>query len=346
MINILHVINGWPSGGIAEQTYLLVKHLPRDQFRQYSIGYCHFDGEFAKKFEACGVPCIESDKYYTNIKQIIADKKIDIVHKQTGGGDFPSYIIEARKLGIPVVETIHCPRMSSLPLNYVKKIIYTTDYTKNKNHHSYFNKMTPIQYALDLKEPFPFCLDREDNATIKVGRLGRIVPDKRPDVMLDVAELLWNHYGPDVEVHIAGMIPTDYEHHIKYGQEFLERAKNIPNVKYHGFVENKYDFWKSLDVALNPVWETSFDIVFLEAMACGIPIVTWDNSAAKYVVGNAGIVTEENVHSLYQGVCKLVDDPGYGQLLGAIGRGYIMDKYSLSTFIDSYTKLYKEVAND
>ncbi len=344
MTNILHIINGWPPGGITEQVYLLCKYLPKNQFRQYSAGYCHFDGPFFKKFEDVGTECISCDEDYSNIRNIILDKKIDIVHKQTGGGDFPSYVSVLKDMGIPLIESIHCPRATGIPIALVDKIVYTTRYTLEKNNHKYFDKMISIKYALDLEEPVVNHFSKKDSDNIIVGRLGRIVPDKRSDVVLEVAKMSYERFGNKIQFHLAGQIPQDYPMHIDYGKRFIEACEELPNVKYMGYVDNKYDFWKTLDICINPAWETSFDIVFLEAMACGVPILTWDNSAAKYVVGNAGIVTEENTGFLFDGLCKMYREYGMRKLMGEIGIRYINDKYSLKRCINEYIDLYEGIA--
>jgi glycosyltransferase involved in cell wall biosynthesis len=343
MINILHIINGWPVGGILEQTYLLCKYLPKDQFKQYSIGYCHFDGAFVKKFEQIGVQCIHSDANYVNLKEVIDTHKIDIVHRQTGGGDCPAYAYLLKELGVPLVETLHCPRASGIPVELLSALIYTTPYTFYKNSVKHMDKMVSIQYALDLERPIKDQADSTSKDCIVVGRLGRIVPDKRADILIELAAMAYKDYGDKIQFKVAGQIPQDYPVHIEHGKKFLQLVDTLPNFEYCGYVENKYDFWRTLDVCINPVQEASFDIVFLEAMACGVPILTWNNSAAKYVVGNAGLVTEENIHAIYEGLKKLYNDYKFRNLLGDIGINYIKGKYNLKNCIDGHIALYNQV---
>lgn len=343
MINILHIINGWPPGGILEQSYLICKYLPKNKFKQYSIGYCHFDGFFVKKFEDVGVLCLKSDENYSNLKEIIETYKIDIVHKQTGGGDFPEYCKLLKEMNVPLIESLHCPRKSAIPVDLIERILYTTPYTLEKNDTEHQEKMVSIQYALDLKEPIADGGKINEDGKIIVGRLGRIIEEKRQDILLMLAQMAYKDFGDMIEFHLAGTIPTDFKCHIDYGKAFLEEVKKTPNCKYFGFIENKYDFWKTLDICINPVCESSFEIVFLEAMACGIPILTWDNSAAKHVVQNAGIVTKEDISDIYEGFKRLYFNPKLRKMLGDIGVEYIKNRYSLNNFIDQHSSLYEEI---
>ena len=348
MINILHLVNGWPSGGIIEQCYLACKYLPKDKFKHITIGFTHFDGSFVKKMEYIGVPCLHSDREYSRLKEVIDEYKIDIVHTQTGGGEYESYIPKLKEWGIPVIHSLHCPRACAIPIDEVDIILYTTKYTLDKNTAEYQAKMKPIQYSLDLDSPIRDVAHirhtgDSKNFPIKVGRLGRIIPEKRPDVLVALAHMCLQAYGTDVQFHIAGMIPQDNERNIEHGKFFLESIKDMPNIVYSGFVEDKYDFWKTLDVCINPVWETSFDIVFLEAMACGIPILTWENSAAPYVVQGAGVVTSPNNGSLFCGLHFLLNKEQARKDMGSKGIEYIKEQYSLEKFVDAHTNNYEDV---
>lgn len=345
MINILHIINGWPAGGIAEQNYLIAKYLSKDKFKQYSIGYCHFDGYFVKKFEEVGVPCLHSDEKYSDLEKVIKDNKIDIVHKQTGGGDCPSYVYLLKKMNIPLIETIHCPRKSAIPLSHVAMMTYTTPYILYKNPKKSYSKMRPIQYSIDLKKPIVETAPIKKGSKIIVGRLGRIVADKRLETILTLALMSYRDFGNDIEFHLAGMIPTDFRAHIEYGEKFMETVASMPNVTYKGFIDNKYDFWKTLDICINTPLDAGFDVVFLEAMACGIPILSCDNGAVKYVVKKSGIITQEDIHALYNALKKLYKEPETRRTLGNKGLEYIRTEYSIDNLIKEYSRLYSEIAN-
>lgn len=336
-INILHVINEWPSGGIQEQVYLIIKHLPKNEFRHFVLGHRMVDGAFFKKYEEEGAINIISDSNYIDFYNIVKSNNIQIVHKQTGGGDFPNYVCCCCSNKVPIVESLHCPRASVLPVDKVETIIYTTDYTLNKNDLLHKNKMIPIQYSVDLYSSIVKEAELKDRDVLVVGRLGRIVWDKRPDVIINLAKKSYSVFGDKVLFKIAGYAPDK-----RCRDWFLLESSKLPNLEYVGFVENKYDFWRDLDVCVNPVWETSFDIVFLEAMACGIPILTWDNSAARYVVRDAGIVTEESIDSLFSGL-EILMDPSVRKNLGQNGINRVNSTYSLSMFVRKYTDLYRSI---
>jgi len=342
MINILHIVNGWPDGGILEQFYLLLKYLPKDKFKHYSIGYCHFDGPFVNKCREQGCECIFSDKLYSNLLSVLVNKNIHIVHIWHGGGEQLYYTKLIHDFNIPIIEMLACPRASLLPIEHLYKILYTTPYTYIHNDEEHKKKMLSIQYAIDMFNPLYKEIKCEKKENIIVGRLSRIVPDKRPDIIIELAKKSYKEFKNKIQFYIAGSIPQDFKAHIIYGKKFVKEVSELSNMKYFGYIPYKYDFWPKLDVCINPVCEASFEIIYLEAMACGLPILTNDNSAAKYVVENAGLVTEDNVDEMYEGLKQLYYDHQLREKLGNRGLELIRGKYNLQNNLDSHQKLYEE----
>lgn len=64
-----------------------------------------------------------------------------------------------------------------------------------------------------------------------------------------------------------------------------------------------------------------FGLPPLEAMACGVPVVTSDTTSLPEVVGDAGIaVPPGDVGKVVAAIVSILDDAGYAALLGARGR--------------------------
>jgi len=72
---------------------------------------------------------------------------------------------------------------------------------------------------------------------------------------------------------------------VKMGKERLGRRFASLTVD-HNLIDKYY---RAADVFSLPVWEReAFGLVFLEAMACGLPVVTNNDPIRKQIVGNAG----------------------------------------------------------
>ncbi len=74
--------------------------------------------------------------------------------------------------------------------------------------------------------------------------------------------------------------------------------------------------YNAADILIAPSLHEGFGITLLEAMACGIPVITSNVSAMPEVVGDAGILVEPNDYqAIADSVCRLQSDPIYYQEL-------------------------------
>lgn len=325
---VLHVINGWALGGIAQATLDLIKNTPN--IKHYSIGYCWLDTTVKKDFEASGCTSIVCDANYTGFSSILKSNKIDIVHKQTGGGDFPDWVREARNSGVPVVESIHCPRTSAIPKELVAATVVTTDYVANKNQDRYINKI-PYPCTLPLGSPRKLPIGRK----LVIGRMARYETDKLPIVIVRVAQMLWE-FRDRIEFLIMGY---------PFKEQLYKEIKSMELEGYltvEGLQEDKLKSINRLDICLDPVWETSFDMVMTEAMSQGIPVVTWQDSAAPEVCGTGGIVSNRSIFDLSAAVRSLIGNEDYN-FYSRMAINKIKNQHDPVTYGKAFSYLYWKV---
>lgn len=97
---------------------------------------------------------------------------------------------------------------------------------------------------------------------------GKVTPLKGIHILIEAMELMKDHVG--VKVLIVGSGPEAYIEKLKLGI----RAKNLEDrFIWHDVVNNNelYKFYSASDVA---VWPAGSTIGIIEAMACGVPVIT------------------------------------------------------------------------
>ena len=137
----------------------------------------------------------------------------------------------------------------------------------------------PLEFA--SADPTP------ESTAATVGFVGRLVPEKGLDVLLDAVER-----SPRLHARIAGSGPL--------AASLAARARQrgiADRVTYVGVLPpaEVSAFYRSLDVLAVPSiptarWTEQFGRVAVEAMASGVPVVSSDAGALPDVVGGAGIV--------------------------------------------------------
>jgi len=119
--------------------------------------------------------------------------------------------------------------------------------------------------------------------------VGRIVPEKRPDWVLEMARRC-----PEITFHVAGSANSNSE----YAAKVLADAKSIPNVRMHGSLSrpelNKL-FQSCCLMCCTSITE-GFPTTFLEVWSCGMPIVTTfdpDGVIARHGLGQVASSMDE-----------------------------------------------------
>lgn len=108
-----------------------------------------------------------------------------------------------------------------------------------------------------------------------------------------------------------------------YGDALLPSNNEVAEYKHLGFLNPSQlaAAYRDADILLSASWYESFPLFPIEAMACGLPVVTTSFGTEDYAVHaeTAEIVYPRNVSSIANGLIKLVQDVGYRDQLAKNG---------------------------
>jgi len=124
--------------------------------------------------------------------------------------------------------------------------------------------------------------------------LGRLAPEKRPDLAIRIA------LAAGWPLHIAAKVdPAD----AAYFESVIRPLLNHPQVQYIGEISDaeKSDFLGHAAALLFPIdWPEPFGLVMIEAMACGTPVIAWNRGSVPEIIehGVTGFIVDSQQEAL------------------------------------------------
>lgn len=218
-----------------------------------------------------------------------------------------------------------------------------TDAATIASEKGFAGRARVIPLGIDLEELSPgppATRASHPEADIIVGYIGRLVPEKGIDLLLHALRI-----DPRLRLRIAGSGPLAESLPARASQiGVAERVDLVGPVAPDAVAA----FYRSLDVLAVPSlstaqWTEQFGRVAIEAMACGIPVVSSDAGALPDVVGGAGIVVPQNDAPALAGALALAGGERSAELRAA---GYVRAQASTwDAVAGDYLSLYQSVAH-
>jgi glycosyltransferase involved in cell wall biosynthesis len=197
------------------------------------------------------------------------------------------------------------------------------------------NKFKPnFQIGLDVRKE----LGIPEEAKV-VGIIGRIVPLKNHDLFLRSAEKISKN-RKDVYFLIVGDGPL-----LSSIRNYAKSLGLSNRVIFTGWYTDIERIIPALDMLVLCSQVEGHNIVVLEAMACGKPVIGTDVRGIHTMVKhgeNGMLVPVDNSTALAKAILYLIENPQVAERMGNTARNYVAEKYDADYMISAYLKLYQE----
>lgn len=207
-------------------------------------------------------------------------------------------------------------------------------------------RIHPIPNGIDTDRLHP--LDPEARAALrrKLGLgdastalyVGRLSKEKNPLGLLDA----WQQLGPPegAVLVVAGDGPE---------REAVraQAATCGSSVRLLGFVPDPTEWYQASDVFVLPSIREGLSNSFLEALACGVPVLSTPVSGSEdiFAAAEVGMLVEgADVDSLAQGLDRLLRDPARRARCAEAARRTAVERFSLEHVVAQVETLYRELA--
>lgn len=176
--------------------------------------------------------------------------------------------------------------------------------------------------------------DRNRNGSRRVLWIGRICEQKRPDRLLDVAEIC-----PDLPFDLVGPAGDS-----DYARKVCERARTLKNVTVHGAAsrDRVADFYRRAKVMCCTSDFEGFPNTFLEAWSYGVPIVSTVDPDGLITGKGLGAVGTD-VPQLAAGIRELMASPQQWQRASQTSREYFAANHAIDEAMARFERVFCEV---
>ena len=118
-------------------------------------------------------------------------------------------------------------------------------------------------------------------------------------------------------------------------------------VRFTGFTDEstKRELLSIADIFVSTSQHEGFGLVFLEAMAAGLPVICYDRGGQNDFLkdGDSGFVVRLNDQATFTARCKqLIGAPDLRQRMGAHNKARV-EQYFIDRCADAYEKLFESV---
>ena len=127
-------------------------------------------------------------------------------------------------------------------------------------------------------------------------------------------------------------------------REYVKSAGLEKHVWFLGPVENVPEYLQAADLFVFPTENDAFPSSLIEAMACGLPIVTTPVGAIKTIVVHqeTGLLVQPgDRQQLYAALLAILSDKALASRLGQSGRQIVEERYSAGNIVGKYLSLFE-----
>lgn len=292
------------------------------------------------------------------IRQLKHSFSPNLIHAHTGLPDGAAGLSIARRLGVPLIVTIHgydlhprnllnliWRRMLKRIIAGADRVVYVSSYLERiaREELGLIGNEAIIHNGVPLK-----CLEERKRGDLQeqvVLAVGNLIPQKGFQILLQSFSLLVRDC-PETVVKIIGDGPEE--------ERLKELAKSLgieAKVRFLGKLPHSEVMREMASCSLFclPSWNEGFGLVYLEAMSLGKPVIGCRGQGIEDGILdgiNGFLVIPEDVGGLAFCLRDLLLDKQLREEMGRVGRGLVKERFALDREAGELRSLYRKVLID
>jgi len=182
--------------------------------------------------------------------------------------------------------------------------------------------------------------ERKRTETLKLLTVGRLSATKRVDMLIEAVGLLRSE-GRNIRLLIAG--GGSLEQELK---QIIEKQELADLIEITGRIdaEKMPEIYRNSDIFVSATMQEGMSNAMLEAMACGLPIITTPCEGLEELINENGIIVKQaNSTAIAEAVKSLADDEKlYNKMSAAAAEQ--AEKFTWQNVAKKYIDIYHRIA--
>ena len=152
---------------------------------------------------------------------------------------------------------------------------------------------------------------------------------------------------------VEKIIKSSFEENILFinvgGGKIVEKLPNLWNIPFISNPIEMAEYYSAADIFLYPTLADNCPLAVLEAMACGLPVLTFNVGGVPELVqhNKTGYIAQyKNFEDLYNGLLVLLNNAELRMEMSANAISRVKENFTLEMMSENYLKLYEEVLNE
>lgn len=359
-LHVMEVVGNGIVGGMERCVERLIEHLGQgDRFRFTVL--CPFEGDFSDRVRAAGAEVVvvpmPEDPPWAAIQMVtglVRHARVDLLHAHLPNAHQLAGLV-GRLAGVPVVSTIH-GRQIIMPDLEVHRMVGS--HLSVVCQHSYYHalglgidpdKLSCEPNGVDtqafrpgsrpeqgLRERFGLARD-----TLLVGLVGRLSPEKAPDVFVRAASLLHERM-PEVHFMVVGEGPMRAQL-----VEAIDRQGLPSHVHMVGRIDDVLPVYHDLDLQVSSSHSEAMPLALMEGMATGLPVIATRVGGVPEIVehGRSGWLVAARDHEDIAGrIAQMLSQPELRRSMGQRARLSMEQRHGLPQRLEAVAQRLQQLA--
>ncbi|QSE98444.1 glycosyltransferase [Fulvivirga lutea] len=204
-----------------------------------------------------------------------------------------------KRLLLNYLERLHLifNKYNRVPTYFIANSRHTENYYRKVLPRHMISNVKLIEYGFDSKKFYDSKQKSlpKTNERLKIINVGSFQKKKNQKFIVEIGKALRDR-AIDFEIHLLG------DGELRQDVEKQVHKNDLTQyIYFHGVVDNVEDWLKKSHLYLHTAWYEPFGLVFLEAMAAGLPCIAYNGQGNRDLIKNGknGYFLEEHSASLF-----------------------------------------------